>query len=335
MCAINRNYTRRGRTLQSSEAYLTRLQEGDVSALSDLITFSESTQLEKKKIADAVLAAYEGQKDSTRIGITGSPGVGKSTFIEKVGSYLIQEGHKVAVLAVDPSSTRTQGSILGDKSRMEQLSRTQGAFVRPSPSSCILGGVNASSKEAIALCEMAGYDIILVETVGVGQSETSISDIVDLTLLLLLPGGGDDIQGIKRGIMEAADLVVIHKADGDRLPLAKKTSRDYSYALQFFGHDLRGWRVPVLPFSSVDSVSCDKLWQKIEKFLRLGKENGYLQELRREQDRKWVEQKVKEVILSRIWREKAIDKNLTQIYTQMTAENVSPYAKAHELLKTL
>lgn len=230
----------------------TDLQSGNRAALSRAITLVESRRVADRKIARELLGLLPTAFAKTlRIGITGSPGAGKSTFIEQFGSQLTSEGHKLAVLAIDPSSSRTQGSILGDKTRMELLSRNPMAFIRPSPAREELGGVAQATREAIRLCEAAGYTRIIVETVGVGQSEHAVQQLVDLMVLLVLPGSGDDLQGIKRGIVELADLVVVNKADGDRIPLARQTKSDYNIALHLAPAREDGWTPRAITASSI------------------------------------------------------------------------------------
>lgn len=230
----------------------TDLQSGNRAALSRAITLVESRRVADRKIARELLGLLPTAFAKTlRIGITGSPGAGKSTFIEQFGSQLTSEGHKLAVLAIDPSSSRTQGSILGDKTRMELLSRNPMAFIRPSPAREELGGVAQATREAIRLCEAAGYTRIIVETVGVGQSEHAVQQLVDLMVLLVLPGSGDDLQGIKRGIVELADLVVVNKADGDRIPLARQTKSDYKIALHLAPAREDGWTPRAITASSI------------------------------------------------------------------------------------
>jgi len=218
---------------------------------------------------------------SLRIGITGVPGVGKSTFIETFGLNLIKEDHKVAVLAIDPSSKRTKGSILGDKTRMEILSNNKYAFIRPSASTGTLGGVAKATREALILCEAAGYDIIMIETVGVGQSETAVSQLVDFFLLLMLAGGGDELQGIKRGIMEMADLVVINKADGDNITKAKLAASGYKSALHLFPALPNGWMPDVLTASAIGNKGINLVWEKINEFVSQTKANGFFEKTER------------------------------------------------------
>ena len=243
------------------EQLATRLVDGDRRALARSITLVESTRPDHRSEAaallDAVLARTGG---AVRLGITGTPGAGKSTFIEELGGHLTAAGHRVAVLAVDPSSRRSGGSILGDKTRMERLARDPHAFIRPSPSGGSVGGVARRTREAALLCEAAGFDVIVVETVGVGQSEVAVADMVDCFCLIAAPGGGDELQGIKRGIMELADVVVVNKADGDLLPAARRAIADYRQAVHLLRPKHAGWEVPVLATSALEGAGVDEVW---------------------------------------------------------------------------
>ncbi|MEX1147258.1 MAG: methylmalonyl Co-A mutase-associated GTPase MeaB [Sphingomonadales bacterium] len=244
-----------------------KIRNGNRRALARAITLVESTRADHQDDAQKLLAALMPDTGkSIRIGLSGAPGVGKSTFIEAFGGYLTEQGHKVAVLAVDPSSARTGGSILGDKTRMEELSRNPDAFIRPSPAGGTLGGVARRTREAMLLCEAAGYDVILVETVGVGQSETAVADMVDMFVLLLSPGGGDELQGIKRGIMELADLVVVNKADGELEKAAKRAQGEYRAALHLMRPKSRHWTPRVLTASALQGRGLDAIRDQIVKF---------------------------------------------------------------------
>ncbi len=266
------------------------LLKGNTQALARSITLCESKKQEHQEIAEIILEKclpHSGK--SLRIGITGVPGVGKSTFIEAFGQYLIEEKNKkVAVLAVDPSSGKSKGSILGDKTRMMTLSANENAFIRPSPSSGTLGGVGVASREVIQLCEAAGYDVIIVETVGVGQSETKVKDLVDFFMLLMLPGAGDELQGIKRGIVELADAIFINKADGDNLKRANEAKAAYSSALHLFPPVDSKWITSVETCSSTEGFNIDKSWQIICDYEKFTKDNGYWFLNRTEQLKLWL-----------------------------------------------
>ena len=262
---------------------------GDRRALAKAITLVESTRSDHRQQTAALLETlmpHTGK--SIRVGISGAPGVGKSTFIEALGSYLIELGHSVAVLAVDPSSAVTGGSILGDKTRMETLAFAEKAFVRPSPAGSTLGGVTRRSRESILLCEASGFDVILVETVGVGQSETAVADMTDMFLLLLLPSGGDELQGIKRGIMELADLIVVNKSDGEQITLANQTMLDYRSAVHFLTSRFDGWQTPVMACSSVNNQGVTEVWAEVDRFKATISEDGRLQQQRAQQAKAWM-----------------------------------------------
>lgn len=270
-----------------------RLVQGDRRALARAITLVESTRPDHRAMAADLLARVGSPRlASTRIGISGTPGVGKSTFIEAFGRHLTGRGHKVAVLAVDPSSARGGGSILGDKTRMTELSRDPNAFIRPSPSSGTLGGVARRTREAVSLVEAAGFDMVLVETVGVGQSETTVADMVDLFLLLLAPGGGDDLQGIKRGIMELADIVVVNKADGDLLRPAKLAQADYQAALSLMRPRSPAWRPPVLLASAMTGDGIAGIRESIAAYRAALEPTGELAARRAAQGLAWLDREL-------------------------------------------
>ncbi len=287
MQSINPNYENKSKTVRDVAYYVEGLHAGNRFILSECITLVESRSPSKRKIAKEILEKIKTPTSTIRIGITGTPGVGKSTFIEAFGMYLIQQGHRPSVLAIDPSSQSNMGSILGDKTRMQFLSTNENAYVRPTATGNILGGTAAYTKEAIQLCEAAGFDIIIVETVGVGQSETEVDFITDINLLLLQPGAGDDIQGIKRGIMENADIFVINKADGPQLQLAKQTKISYQTAIQLFHHDTDGWSCPVILASSTEKMGFDIIWKAIEDYKQLILKSGNFYTNRTEQEVRW------------------------------------------------
>lgn len=271
----------------NARALTEALLNGDRVALGRAITLAESAKAEHRQTANEILTAVIPHAgNSRRIGITGIPGAGKSTFIEVFGTRLADAGHKVAVLAVDPSGVLSKGSILGDKTRMERLSAHPGAFIRPTPSGNLLGGVAAGTADAILLCEAAGYDVILVETVGVGQSETTVRDLTDLFVLLAISGAGDELQGIKRGIMETADLVVVNKADSGNEEKARETAHRIKSALHFFPAGDRLWEVPVVCVSSVTGTGLDDFAGHVQHCFERLSENDYLQRRRQQQDKK-------------------------------------------------
>ena len=269
--------------------------KGNKVALAKGITLLESS-LESDSISalNLISKCSEYSGNSIRIGITGVPGVGKSTFIETFGKFLTQKGHKVAVLAIDPTSEKTHGSILGDKSRMHQLSVDENAFIRPSPSSGTLGGVASKTKDSIVLCEAAGFDVILIETVGVGQSETAVNNICDFFLLLMLAGAGDELQGIKRGIMELADLLVISKADGDNIQKSENAKLEYQRALHLFPAMENGWTPKVSVCSSLENIGINKIWETITTHNSQMKSSAWKSENRKRQNIFWLHYTIKE-----------------------------------------
>lgn len=282
------------------EDYVKGIKAGDKRILGKAITLIESKKPEHRDLADKLLKAILPMTgNSIRIGITGVPGAGKSTFIETFGKLAIEQGKKVAVLAVDPSSTLNKGSILGDKTRMEELAKNPNAFIRPSPTSGFLGGVANTTYESLLICEAAGYDYILIETVGVGQSEILVNDITDVFLYLKIIGGGDELQGIKRGIMEMADLIFINKVDSENLAKAKLTKTELSRALQFITPKEKGWKVPIILGSALKNEGLAEVFEKVEEFISLKKKNGTFLENRENQAEKRFEFWVKEYILEK------------------------------------
>jgi LAO/AO transport system kinase len=294
--------------------------EGNRTALGQGITLLESTLPEHEKQAqDLITACLPHSGKSIRVGVTGVPGVGKSTFIEAFGKLLTSQGKKVAVLAIDPTSERTQGSILGDKSRMHELAANENAFIRPSPSSGTLGGVANKTRESIILCEAAGFDIILIETVGVGQSETTVSNLVDFFLLLMLAGAGDELQGIKRGIMELADALIITKADGDNLQKAKNAAMEYKRALHLFPPMENGWTPQVSTCSALENIGVLEIFETINKFDTQMISSGWKNENREKQNIYWLHHIVKEELGSKQYNSlkaegkfKMLEKKLTK-----------------------
>ena len=312
------------------------LLDGDRAALSKAITLIESTakadQAEGNKLIQACLP-HAG--NSIRIGITGLPGAGKSSFIEVFGLHLIEEGAKVAVLAVDPSSTLSQGSILGDKTRMEELSVHEKAFIRPSPTGNTLGGVNRRTRESIILCEAAGYSHIIVETVGVGQSETAVHSLTDLFILVLLTGGGDDLQGIKCGVMELADLILINKADGDNLDRAKRTRSELAKAIHFLPPHPANWKTEVMPVSALEQMGIDSVWDKVQEYQQHCKENGYWQQKRNQQALFWFKSTLSAGVLQRIENDEELQAQLSSLEARIKASEIDPFFAAEQFLDQL
>lgn len=293
------NKRKERRASRTLDALLTGLRNGDRQTLAESITLVESTRPEDMRLAaELVQACLPFSGNSIRVGITGVPGVGKSTFIESFGKVLVDHGLKVAVLAIDPSSSTSGGSILGDKTRMQDLSVNEQVFIRPSAAGATLGGVARKTRESIYVCEAAGFDVILIETVGVGQSETLVHSMVDFFLLLMLAGAGDELQGIKRGIMEMADALVITKADGDNAKKAQMASREYANAMHLFPPKQSDWTAQSFTCSSYQNENIDKVWQVIESFVNQTKINGWFETHRKLQDKYWLAETLKEMILN-------------------------------------
>ncbi len=297
------------------------------------ITLIESSlpshQEKAKTIVDALLP-HTGK--AVRIGITGVPGVGKSTYIESFGMQLVKQGHRVAVLAVDPSSSKSGGSIMGDKTRMERLSLEQQAFIRPSPSSCTLGGVARRTRETMIVCEAAGFDIIIVETVGVGQSETTVASMVDFFLVLMLAGAGDELQGIKKGVLELADAIAINKADGNNIEHAKKAKIEYEKALNLLTPSSKIWSPPVLTCSAVTLDGIDEIWQTILDHRKKLESSGELADKRRKQALDWMWALVEEGLRDRFYRNSDVEKSLPQIIKAIEKGKTAPTIAAYTLL---
>jgi LAO/AO transport system kinase len=269
--------------MDEGERLATALRGGDRRALARAITLAESTREDHRRSAETLLGRLlPGPTGTIRLGISGVPGVGKSTFIERFGLHAIEANHRVAVLAVDPSSKRGGGSILGDKTRMAELARNRAAFIRPSPAGLTLGGVARRTREAMLLCEAAGFDVIFIETVGVGQSETAVADLVDMFLLLLMPAGGDELQGVKRGIVELADLILVNKADGELLPAASRTVADYRSALRFLRPASAAWRTEVLAVSALEGTGIEAAWDMVLRHRAAAEASGERQDRRAE-----------------------------------------------------
>ena len=310
---------------------------GDRRSLARAITLVESARSDHRAQAvELVSAARASGRQALRIGLSGTPGVGKSTFIESFGMMLLAEGLRVAVLAVDPSSARSGGSILGDKTRMERLSREPGAFIRPSPSQAQMGGVARRTREAVALCEAAGYDVILIETVGVGQSETVVAEICDLFVLLLAPGGGDELQGVKRGIMEMADMILVNKADGDLKSTAIRTCADYAGALRLLRHrpqDPDGFP-KAMTVSAVEDRGLKEAWAEMQALTLWRRENGHWDSRRAAQARHWFREEVCLGLLSVLDREPAKG-SLAALGARVAQSELSPEEAAAEMLALL
>jgi len=325
----------------SFEEYIEGILNHDRVILSKAITLIESENPEDQQLAGRIIKeCLKINTDSFRIGITGIPGVGKSTFIESFGLDLIEKGHKVAVLAVDPTSERSGGSILGDKTRMENLSKHPNAYIRPSPSGRVPGGVAKRTREAIILCEAAGFDRIIIETVGVGQGEVLVHSMVDFFMLLILPGSGDELQGMKRGIMEMADGIVITKADGDNLKKAKIAKADIQRALHYFPVSKSGWNPPIILTSSITKLGFDEVYRMLINFETLMKNKihpettkSYFEMRRREQSLYWFEQSFFEKIKSQIIEK--IQSEYQELKEKILNQEITPFDAAEQLLNII
>jgi LAO/AO transport system kinase len=307
---------------------------GNMADLSRAITLIESTNMEHLAKANTIInACLPHSKKSVRIGITGVPGVGKSTFIEAFGTHLTGLGKKVAVLAVDPSSTISHGSILGDKTRMEELVKDKNAYIRPSASGATLGGVARKTRETITLCEACGFDTIIIETVGVGQSETAVHSMVDFFLLLKISGAGDELQGIKRGIMEMADAIVINKADGDNIKKSQLAKVEFNRALHLFPAKSSGWNPTVTTCSSITKEGIEKVWETISNYLELTASNHYFNEKRQEQNQYWMMETIEERLKNDFYNDFTIKKLLLENKKAVQNNELSPFAAATLLLE--
>jgi LAO/AO transport system kinase len=308
------------------------IRTGDRATLARAITLIESKRADHRKAAHRLvqeLLAHTGK--AMRVGITGAPGVGKSLTIDALGTFLTGRGHKVAALAVDPTSTRTGGSILGDKTRMTRLAIDPNAFVRPSPAGTTLGGVAAKTRETMLLCEAAGYDVVLVETVGIGQSETAVADMTDFFLVLMLPGAGDELQGLKKGVVELADMIAVNKADGDNVARAKAAAAEYQAALHILTPKSPHWSPPVITYSALTEAGIDRLWNQVTTHHEQSSASGERLRRRRQQQVKWMWAMLEERITSRLRSEPAIRSKLPQIERAVAAGTLSPMLAVEEI----
>ena len=313
-----------------------KIKKGNITALSKAITLSESNIESDKILSNKILSNLKLDKKNTiRIGITGVPGAGKSTFIESFGNYLSDLGIKLAVLTIDPSSRSTKGSILGDKTRMETLSAKKNVFIRPSPASNFQGGVGKNTPETIFLCESAGYEVILIETVGVGQNEISVADMVDFFLLLKIAGSGDELQGIKRGIIEMSDLIVINKCDGDNIEESIKAKNEFKLALQLFPNKKSNWKPEVLTCSSINNEGLDNIWNSINQYIDLTKKNNYFFENRIKQSKSNLLKVIDESLRMSFFKRKSVNSKLEKLIKQIEDQEISVFEASQKIISEI
>ena len=312
------------------------IHAGDRAAIARAITLIESTRADHRKMArQLVQDLLPNTGKAVRVGITGAPGVGKSLTIDTLGMHLTTQGHKVAVLAVDPSSVRSGGSILGDKTRMARLAAEPNAFVRPSPAAGTLGGVAANTREAMLICEAAGFDVVLVETVGIGQSETAVADMTDFFLVLMLPGAGDQLQGLKKGVVELADMIAVNKADGDNIARATSAAAEYRAALQILTPRTASWSPPVMTYSALKETGISELWAQVLAHRERLNASGEFATRRREQQIKWMWTMLEQRLFARLHANAAIKAKLPQIEAAVSEGRLSPALAADEISATL
>jgi LAO/AO transport system kinase len=331
---VNPSFVRVRRPQLTTEQFVEGILARDIAILSQAITLVESGNPAHYAQAQQIIeGCLPHAGNSVRIGITGVPGAGKSTFIEAIGGRVADRGHRLAVLAIDPSSERSGGSILGDKTRMESISTDPRVFIRPSPSAGSLGGVARKTRETVVLCEAAGYDVILIETVGVGQSETAVHSMVDLFMLLQIAGAGDELQGIKRGIMEMADSIVITKAEGENMTRAQLAKRQFENALMLFPTPESGWRPQVYTSSAYEGTGLDEVWAGVDEFLGFVKANGFWASNRNRQNQYWMRETIDEALRSNFYNDPEIEALLPGFRADVLSDRRSPFSAAHELLR--
>ncbi|MBO6522600.1 MAG: methylmalonyl Co-A mutase-associated GTPase MeaB [Balneolaceae bacterium] len=307
------------------------IKKGKRRHLAKAITLTESSRSEDQEEALRLLELLNGNYNTIRVGISGVPGVGKSTFIEALGNLLVDQGHKVAVLAVDPSSPSSGGSILGDKTRMETLANNEGAFIRPSPTAGTLGGVAKRTRESMLLCEAAGYDVILIETVGVGQSEFEVASMVDCFLVMMLPGAGDSLQGIKRGILEITDILVVNKADGDQERLAYKARDEYEQTFHLLQPKYEGIGVEFLAISALEQKGINKVWDAVEEFVSSLKKKGFFDKIREDQNLNWFKRLAEDKFLKILWDTPENKVKAKELRERIINKEISPSAAAEKM----
>ena len=314
--------------------YLDGIRNGDIALLGQAVTLVESSLPEHQILAQQLIEKclpFAGK--SVRLGITGVPGAGKSSFIETLGMNIVRAGHKLAVLAIDPSSERSRGSILGDKTRMEELSAAANAFIRPSPSAGSLGGVARKTRETIMLCEAAGFDTIFVETVGVGQSETAVHSMVDFFLLIQLSGTGDELQGIKRGIMEMADGIAINKCDGNNVERAKVARAQFQNALHLFPANESSWTPEVLTCSAMENTGITEIWEMVERYIDFAKSNQYFEHKRNSQSKYWMYETINEQLRNKFYQNQEIQSLLKEYEQRVLNNEISSFVAAKKMLE--
>lgn len=330
---VNPYFQRKHRPKFSTEQYIEGILAGDIAVLAQAITLVESNLPQHYRQAqDIIEKCLPHSGRSIRIGITGVPGAGKSTFIEAIGGMVTSKSHKLAVLAIDPSSERSGGSILGDKTRMQNLTANTKVFIRPSPSAGTLGGVARKTRESVILCEAAGFDVIFIETVGVGQSETAVHSMVDMFMLLQISGAGDELQGIKRGIMEMADLVVVTKADGENLRKAEFARSQIANALHLFPEPESGWRPNVMTCSSVKGNGLTEVWNEVLSFMKHTEANGYYQRNRNRQNEYWMYQTINETLKNNFYQNESVAASIEEFERRVLGNKLSSFIAAKELL---
>lgn len=331
--SVKRFLKKRKRRLLTPEEYVEGILEGNITILSQAVTLVESNNLKHQEIAQQIiLQCLPHSGKSKRIGITGVPGAGKSTFIESLGSMITARGGKLAVLAIDPSSERSKGSILGDKTRMEKLSGDPRAYIRPSPSAGSLGGVARKTRETIVLCEAAGFENIFIETVGVGQSETAVHSMVDFFLLIQIAGAGDELQGIKRGIMEMADLIAINKSDGANIEKASLAASQFRNALHLFPPSESGWEPKVLTCSAHESKGIDDIWTAVNEYINYAKGNGYFNRRRQQQSSYWMYETINETLRDNFYNNNNIKNQLKMLEKAVLDDEMSSFVAAKKML---
>lgn len=323
---INQNYIPKPKLVRDAAYYANGIKEKNITILSEAITIIESTNVQKSLLAREILTHLSSQTPNAciRLGITGPPGVGKSTWIDALYDHFDETQCTAAVLTIDPSSKSSKGSILGDKTRMEAIGKRRNVFIRPSPSGDMLGGISRKTKETMQLCEYAGFDYICIETVGVGQSETDVSDVVDINILVLQPGAGDDIQGIKRGIMETADILVVNKSDGNLLVLAEQTERQLKSAVSVISHPLPEWHIPIIRTSALENSGFTAVWKTIEDYMQMARASDHFRNKRMHQNVRWFEVQTRYALQNLLLQDRAVEKSYNTLIQEIRSHGLNP-----------